>query len=87
MDRLIFRATMNMEIATRRFLLRDFMESDRSPFLDDNYPSRENRHFCFLYPSPVTLENLKSHSIDITGSDQSIDRSVTNSFNFQPPQF
>jgi [ribosomal protein S5]-alanine N-acetyltransferase len=34
MDRLIFRSTMNMEIATRRFLLRDFMESDRSPFLD-----------------------------------------------------
>jgi catechol 2,3-dioxygenase-like lactoylglutathione lyase family enzyme len=39
------------------------------------------------YPSFVTLEALKSHSIDRTSLAQSIGRSIANSSNFHPPQF
>lgn len=43
-----------MEIATKRFLLRDFVELDRSPFLDYQADPRSQ---IFYEPSQVSAEN------------------------------
>lgn len=43
-----------MEIVTKRFLLRDFVELDRSPFLD--YQS-DPRNQIFYEPSEASSEN------------------------------
>jgi [ribosomal protein S5]-alanine N-acetyltransferase len=44
-----------MEIVTKRFLLRDFVESDRSPFLDYQSDSRSQ---IFYEPSEASPENV-----------------------------
>ncbi|MEH2119779.1 hypothetical protein [Nostoc sp.] len=44
-----------MEIVTKRFLLRDFIELDRSPFLDYQADSRSQ---IFYEPSQASGENL-----------------------------
>lgn len=43
-----------MEIVTKRFLLRDFVESDRSPFLDYHLDPRSQ---IFYEPSEASCEN------------------------------